>query len=866
MPGVIGAVTLFAKSSALAGFAVRIGTSLLLSAASRALMPKPSTGSLNQARTLTVREPVRPRDVVYGAVRKGGTIVFMEESGGSFLHLVIVLASHQVEEIGAIYFDGVKVMEADGSFVTDPIEGKSKTPAQLFGSNVTVEKRLGTADQTAFEGLQAALPELWTGDHRLRGCAAIYLRLQSSADAFPNGVPNVSVDLRGKNDVLDPRTGTRGYTNNAALCLADYMADENWGVGAPISDDDGVLADDLIAAANVCDEAVPRAGGGTEPRYPSDGVITLDQTPKTIIEAMLTAMAGEVAGQGGLYRILPGAWRPPVGSFAFNEDLAREGGVSVQTRTSASENFNGVRGQFISPENDWQPDDFPAYASDIYLAEDSGQRRWKDISLPFTTSAATAQRIAKIVLETERRQFRVQFSGKLRSWLAEIGDTAPFSYARWGFDAKPFKVSKVTLNLTNVDDVPALLPDFELRETSPLIWDWSASEEQVYAAAPRTNLPSAFDVVEPGVPNIAESLYVTRDGAGVKVQANLDWVAASGFIARYEVQGSMAGGDWIDLGQTSGTRLEARDISPGVWEFRIRAISSLGVASDWVSRKQEIFGLAAPPQPLTEVSLQTAGGLAVLKWTLHPDLDVRLGGEIVIRHTKSASPVWPTSALMDTVPGSTAIAVLPLKPGAYLLRARDSTGNFGPVAVVKTKGAQALPFSPVDLLQADPAFPGAKENVGVSEGALTLVGAALIDDWSFIDDVERWDFEGGPAAQGIYSFAAALDFGDESAVRLRSEIAFDVLNFTDRIDDRDQLIDLWLDFDGTDGAEVDVMLEVRHTDDDPAGVPSWTGWQRLDNAEIAARAVEARAILMTTDTGFLPLVTELRLHADEVIT
>jgi hypothetical protein len=75
-----------------------------------------------------------------------------------------------------------------------------------------------------------------------------------------------------------------------------------------------------------------------------------------------------------------------------------------------SSNFNGVRGQFVSPENDWQPDDFPAYASDVYLAEDGGERKWRDISLPFTISAAMAQRLAKIELERARRQMTVRLA------------------------------------------------------------------------------------------------------------------------------------------------------------------------------------------------------------------------------------------------------------------------------------------------------------------------------------------------------------------------------------------------------------------------------------------------------------------------
>ena len=80
-----------------------------------------------------------------------------------------------------------------------------------------------------------------------------------------------------------------------------------------------------------------------------------------------------------------------------------------------------------------------------------------------------------------------------------------------------------------------------------------------------------------------------------------------------------------------------------------------------------------------------------------------------------------------------------------------------------------------------------------------------------------------------------------------------------------QPIDSWADFDGSEGADIDVVLEVRETDDDPAAAtPLWGPWGRIDNSEIEARAVEARAWLRTNDPAFTPIVSELRLIADEV--
>ncbi len=848
MPFIVTAVTAIAgaisgvlAAGGIGAALLRIGGTLLLSTAAQALMPKPQTTM--QPRTVTIREPVVPRDLVYGRTRKGGVIVFLHSSGSDnrFLDLVIVLATHRVRSIGAIYFEGEMALDADG------------VAQDRWAGKVLVEKALGLPEQAAFAGLREDASDKWTENHRLRGCAAIRLRLTYDQNAFPSGIPNITVDLEGKDDIWDPRTQTAVYSENPALCLADYMANPTWGIGARIGEPDGIDEMSLVEAANICDETVPLAGGGSEPRYACNGVITLSEVPKTIIEGMLSSFAGRCAFSGGSWRIHAGAWRAP--DVALTSDHVREGGLTLATRVTMSSNFNGVRGQFVSPENDWQPDDFPAYASDVYLAEDGGEQKWRDISLPFTISAAMAQRLAKIELERARRQMTVRLSGKLSAWAATVGDMVTLSYARWGFAAKPFEVHGVSLDLTASGDGALLLPELVLRETSPLVYDWSASEQQIYAAAPRTRLPSAFDLPAPGRPEISESLYVTRDGGGAKVLVTVTWApAASAFVALYQIEARRDGGPWMDHGRQAGTRLEIRDASPGLWEIRVKALSAMGVSSEWRSREAEVLGLTAPPVALENVTLQAAGGLAILKWARAADPDVRVAGNIVIRHGGDMPATWANSYSMDRVAGSEAIAVVPLKPGTYLLRAEDSGGRLGPVAAISTKGVQALAFASVQRLQADDQFGGVRTGLVLGPAGLQLASA--------IDET------GVPYVQGhegLYEFGAGMDFGVVRRVRLRSEIRVAVLALLDRIDARPEPIDTWADFDGTEGSRTDVVLEVRETDDDPTGAPVWSEWGRIDNHEIEARAIEARAWLRTDDAAYTPVVSRLRLHADEVI-
>jgi hypothetical protein len=247
---------------------------------------------------------------------------------------------------------------------------------------------------------------------------------------------------------------------------------------------------------------------------------------------------------------------------------------------------------------------------------------------------------------------------------------------------------------------------------------------------------------------------------------------------------------------------------------------------------------------LTSVTIQTNGNNAILKWALSADVDVRIGGRIQIRHSASASPSWSNSVSMDEVAGSSTTAAVPLKPGTYLLRAVDSSGIPGPVVMVETKGATWVPFANVDQIDEHPSWTGTKTNVSIDGSSIKLTNVAN---------------------PGTYAFAGALDLGLEKAVRLRSVIDVSAITLNSTIDDRDDPVDLWFDFDDTEGAEIDVIVEARTTDDDPGGTPTWGPWTRLDATETAFWGAEFRARLLSYSADYNPVVSALSVIVDEVV-
>jgi len=252
---------------------IMMGASLALGAISK-LFTKDSASSslLSQAanRTVTSRQAVAPRRVCYGQNRLGGILTFLHTTGANsqFLHLVITLAGHQVNAIPNMYFDGVLV----------PLDGSGNATGNFAGF-VHAEINLGTATQAAFPGLVAAAPAAWTSAYRQRGCAGVYVQLTWDQNKFPNGVPNITFDVNGR-QVYDPRSGNIAFSSNAALCIADYLNNARFGLVAqtkyPLTaamlTQSGLTG---FTAANAVDLDVTTVAWGTNPSL-ANAAATID--------------------------------------------------------------------------------------------------------------------------------------------------------------------------------------------------------------------------------------------------------------------------------------------------------------------------------------------------------------------------------------------------------------------------------------------------------------------------------------------------------------------------------------------------------------------------------------------------------------
>jgi hypothetical protein len=290
----------------------------------------PSMADLND-RGIMTRSPTSPRQKIYGQAKVSGTVVFIATSGAKneYLHIVVTLAGHEVEEIGSVYFNEDEVLTGSGDGYAT---GKYAAAGSYTGS--LIHKHLGSTTQTVDSTLQSDFPVDWDSNHRLQGIAYIYCKLTFSNEIFVGGIPNISCIVKGKK-VEDPRETittppTLVYSANPALCLRDYLLDADLGMGMDRSEIDDAS---VIVAANVCDGQVvikPVATPATyENRYECNGQAVTSSTPDSIIGQILSAMGGTIAYSGGQVVVYAAAYRAPAITL---DESNMAGGFTVSTR------------------------------------------------------------------------------------------------------------------------------------------------------------------------------------------------------------------------------------------------------------------------------------------------------------------------------------------------------------------------------------------------------------------------------------------------------------------------------------------------------------------------------------------------------
>jgi len=237
-----------AGALAFIGFAESLVASTALSYAMGEIFKPSVPGFEAQTVQQLVKAPTVSRKAVYGEMMTSGAVVFHKvktevhdfAATVEYLHLVVVLATHECESIGEIFLDDKT--QFDPRFYTQIIDDSPHVEIEMLKIN----KHLGGVGQVADPDLVAAFPDEWTAAHTLDGVTYVYMKLAwlsrpihggtagweaSAGQTLWQHVPNIRAIVQGKK-VLDPRNLAlpATWSDNWARCVYDYMTDRTFGV------------------------------------------------------------------------------------------------------------------------------------------------------------------------------------------------------------------------------------------------------------------------------------------------------------------------------------------------------------------------------------------------------------------------------------------------------------------------------------------------------------------------------------------------------------------------------------------------------------------------------------------------------------
>ena len=755
--GVAASLTFSFGLAGFAGIASHFLVTTALGAALNALTPKPSAGGGIGGYSGNAIGSNLDRQVIYGETRVGSVVVFADTFGPSnwYLDQVHVFAGHPIEEFVEWYIDGNRVVDLDpttGEVLEVELEDGTFSTT-LYAPNRAYIKnpRLGTETTPAFPDLiqrytDDGITDQWTNACRLTGCAAVHTQfiVNTETNIWPNGLPKVEAIIKGKK-VYDPRTGVTAWSDNAALCIADFLVSD-YGVA---EDDNLIDWGSVSAAAAVCDQTNTPQG---EKRYAFDGAFLTSTTPYDFLSQGLTAMGGSLWYSQGNWRMKAAHWTAPV--LTITEDDLRTGQIDLNTRHSRRDNFNEIKGTYRGPETKYQVTNYPAVRNytatgplvivgnmqvgesyeiaslgvttdwnfiagttgktynvgdvvrvvnvqatdgdgyityDAFLDVDNGQRSSIALDLPFVSNSDQCKRLARIALERNREQLTVAVTTNLRSMKAQVGDNIEFTYERFGWDRKTFEV--VSWGFVITDELEPLIK-MVLREVSQAVFD--DKYDGIALERNNTRLPNPFTLSAPI--SLAYNHESNIDDDGKTVTSILfDWTheepdSVTNYEFQYKVNGTS---EWFGGSSVVNSNFTLPNVpSNVVYNWRVRAVNALGIKSAWAVGTNAA-GLPDATVPQAPQSVTGAGSYRSIKldW---PNVTLNTDGSAYKDH--NYYEIFRDSVLVGTSNGSSFVdnALSSATNYAYTVRATDLTGNVSALSSVTNIVTLADPADGVD--------------------------------------------------------------------------------------------------------------------------------------------------------------------------
>ena len=543
-----------------AGVAIAAGQSIAWSIAG-ALLTKPDVSRQQMMATLSQTD--MPRVRAYGRNLMGGLRVFFEGGNGR-LYQVVVIHHGAVDGLIAFWWDGEKkVYSADGYV--------ERYKRNFFNDGS------GDGGDWSWNDFDPAddFPTLWTPQHRLEGQAAMLVYFGDPSDedfakVFPKGSQTqVQAEIRGVR--VRSLSGAMEYTENAGLCLRDFMTHpDGWNI--PLARLDSAS---WTAFVNRCAEQLPVLSGGTQARYRLAGYYSLNDALKDTTARMLATCDGQIyeTAEGNI-GILGGAWSNPEVTITADDILS----IEMQDGFDPFTDYNVLKPSFVSPDHGYQVTEVAEIRDEASLL--TQEERFETYEVDMCPLSPQLQRLAKIKMAKDRREYVGTMTTNL------VGMKARFPK---GDGVHTIRIVAGEFGLDGVFEVTSHSFDVETRRCTIGIaslsnpYGWTTAEEKPMPATV-DDLGKRVVVQSPPTNRIVVQEVVEVSGGvnGVKLVVSVDAPSSDGLTLKAQVargtQTADADADWVEMG-SSRRRAETGVLSDlGIYTIRVKWAGR----SEWV--------------------------------------------------------------------------------------------------------------------------------------------------------------------------------------------------------------------------------------------------------------------------------------------
>ena len=529
--------------------------------------------------------------VVYGSAWLGGTIVDLSITSNNkdiyFVMAICEVTNNGSDTItfGDVYWGGKKCVfdstdqykvnslidESTGDEDTG-VKGKLDIYLYSNGSYSPVNSTTNAITVMSNSGLVYK----WDNNKLMTNCAFAIIHLKYSTSAGTTGLQQT------KFNVVNSRYAPGD-------CFYDYLT--NTGYGAAVSSSQ-VDTTSLTELNTYCAEsfAYTTSGGlpATQARFRFDGIVDTNRSVMDNLQGMASSCDCLIR-----YNEIESKWgvivQKPTYTVAMDLDDSNMVSSIQITPLDIASTYNIIECKFPDESNQ---DAFNTATFDLAQIEPSllfpnEPTNKQSVSLAFVNNDVRAQYVATRFLKAAREDLQIQVQVNYSGIQLEAGDIVTVTSENYGWDAKLFRILKVTENFASDGSITANLVLYEFNAS---VYD-DASITQ-FQPAPNTGIanPLVFGTIPaPSVgatyPTDANPLFmvnITASSAGIIQYAELWYSAFSSpttsqliFAGTTEIQSN---GEPYSPGEALPA-ISLSSIPAGTWYFFTRMVNSLATSA-----------------------------------------------------------------------------------------------------------------------------------------------------------------------------------------------------------------------------------------------------------------------------------------------